>query len=588
MPSNICALKIFCYSRKRRAGGYQSNEISAAFRMSDQPSPHEGYSEEWLPTDTDTPTNRRSMPFSDSLEQIFSILPEQQALSARQTALQNYIKADSGFGAEIAWADFTESGRFKGGGVADIAGSSIRVAKNTSDQPEIERLAEIAKDGGCKAGQIEYCVAENSIVWFLPNLTKSFEGVPEPSLRGLLIPEAIVHEILEMFNSGAQLTTAEKHLVFQLSAGLSLRIAAEVDCLAFETKRAQLKTACSKLQCSGQTDLLRQVLGQMTYLLRLCDIEGDRSAEIEQFSHQYLAPDTRIVVQRLSNGRSIRILERGPADGKPILVIHGMLWPLLFLGNADILKRKHIRFIVPLRAGYLDRQTGEDIYGKDDMVALSLEDIARYQRECFGSALPVIGNSYGGVLAIEYARLFPDLVSALFVVAITSVEPTSVNRGFVGRLFWGLQSLSNRPGIFRYLAWQFRKYYADEKTVIPILKKMYAGSNSDLALIDGQSETSAIYPWFVKLYQKSIPGIADDFKFVLGNPREILKGIKSDIVFVHGTEDPMVEIQIVEGYAAIAENALFETIDGAGHHLFNTHTDQLWEIIQGHCEALDH
>lgn len=550
--------------------------------MSDQPSLHDHYSDEWPSTNTSTPTNRNRLAFSDSLEQIFSILPEQEALAARQTALQNYIAADNGIGAGIAWADFTENGQFKSGGVVDIAGSSIRIAKRTSDYQEIARLAEIAKDDGCKAGQIEYCVVENSIIWFLPNLTKSLEGVSERSLRGLLIPEVIVHEILDIFNAGALLTTAEKHLVFQLTAGLSLRTAADVDCLAFETKRAQLKTSCSKLQCGGQPDLLRQVLGQMTYLLRLCDIEGDRSAEIERFSHQYLGPDTRIVIQRLSNGRSIRILERGPGNGRPILVIHGMLWPLLFMGPADILKRKHVRFIVPLRSGYLDRQAGEDIYGKADMVALSLEDIARYQRECFGSDLPVIGNSYGGVLAIEYARLFPDLVSTLFVVAITSVEPTSANGGFVGRLFGGLQSLSNRPGIFRYVAWQFRKYYADEKTVKPILRKMFAGSKSDFALIDGRNEIAPIYPWFVKLYQKSIPGIADDFEFVLGNPREVLKGIKSDIVFIHGSEDPMVETQIVEEYAAIAERARVETIDGAGHHLFNTHTDELWEIIQEH------
>jgi pimeloyl-ACP methyl ester carboxylesterase len=157
----------------------------------------------------------------------------------------------------------------------------------------------------------------------------------------------------------------------------------------------------------------------------------------------------------------------------------------------------------------------------------------------------------------------------------------------VGRLFGGLQSLSNRPGIFRYVAWQFKKYYVDERTVKPILKKMYANNSTDLALIEGRSGISPIYPWFVKLYQKSIPGIADDFEFVLGNPRETLKGIKTNIVFIHGSDDPTVEVQIVERYADIPKSASVETIDGAGHHLFNTHADQIWEVIQAHCEALD-
>lgn len=527
--------------------------------------------------------NHSDLPFSDSLEQVFSILPEQQATEARQKALQNYLARDDALATKVKWADFTEKGDFKSGGITDIAGFSIRFATNIAEDQDIQRLNEIAKDGGIKAGLMEYFVSKNSIIWFLPNLAKSREGVPEPSFRGLFIPETIVHEILDIFNAEALLTSAEKHVIFQLSAGLSLRTAAETDNLAFETKRAQLKAACSKLQCSGQPDLLRHVLGQLTYLLSLCDVQSDRSAEVERFANRFLSADARISVQRLSNGRSIRILERGPANGTPILVIHGMLWPLLFLGGADVLKQQNFRMIVPLRCGYLDRQTADGIYGKEDMVAQSLNDIAQYQKECFGSKMPIIGNSYGGVLAIEYARLFPDLVSTLFVTAITSVEPTSANSSFIGRLFGGLQTLGNKPGIFRYLTWQFKKYYADEKTVRPILKKMYMSSNTDFDLIEGRTGNPPIYSWFVKLYQKSIPGIADDFKFVLGNPKYILKKIKADTIFIHGSNDPMVESQIVEDYAAIADNAKIEIIEGAGHHLFNTHADRLWEIVQKYC-----
>lgn len=524
-------------------------------------------------------TSQEPFRFSESLKQVFSILPEKQAIEAQQKALQNYVGSGNKLEAEIKWADFTEKGQFTGGGATDIAGFSIRLAANVSTDPGIARLAALAIDGGIRAGLMEYCVSENAIIWFLPKLSKIENGIPQASIRGLFIPEAIVHEILDIFNVGAMLTPAEKHLIFQLSAGLSLRNAAESDRLAFETKRAQLKTACSKLQCGGQTDLLRHVLSQMTYLLSLCEVQNDRSAEVDKFVQKYLSLDARITVQRLSNGGSIRILERGPANGTPVLVIHGMLWPLLFLTTSDVLAKHNIKMIVPLRSGYLDNQSAHDIYGTTDMVARSLEDIARYQSECCVGKMPVIGHSYGSVLAIEYARLFPDMVSKLSLVAINTVEPTSANKNFIGNLFVGLQSLSNKPGIFRYLTWQFKKYYVDEKTVKPILQNMFAASATDYDLIEGKGDTKAIYPWFVELYQKSIPGIADDFKFALGNPKKILKEVEADIMFVHGDEDPLVESQVVEGYADSVENAKVEIIAGAGHHLFNTHEEELWEIV---------
>lgn len=523
---------------------------------------------------------------SESLQQVFSILPKSQAVEAQQKALQNYVGAGDILADQVKWGDFSKRGEFKGGGAVDIAGFSARIATNAADDPDIARLAELARDGGVKAGLMEYSVSANAVIWFLPNLSYSEDRAPQDFVRGFFVPETIVAEILDIFNDDASLTQAEKHLIFQLVAGLSLRNAAEVDSLSFETKRAQLKAVCSKLQCGGQTDLLRHVLGQMTFLVSLCDIQKHRSSEVEGFVQKYLAPDTRITVQRLSNGRTLRVLERGAMGGNPVLVIHGLLWPLLFLGAPDILKKNNIKLLVPLRSGYLERHSGQDIYGSSDMVARSLADIASYQSEYLDQKIPIVGHSYGGVLAFEYARLFPENVARMSIVAFSSVEATSANKNFIGKMFSGLQSLSNQPGIFRYLTWQFKKYYADERTVRPILQNMFGASETDRNLIDGNGEIGAVYPWFVDLYQRSIPGIADDFKLALGRPKEILTEVTADILLIHGSEDPLVESSRIEDYAASAENAEVKIIEGAGHHLFNTHGDELWESVLRHS-AID-
>jgi len=68
---------------------------------------------------------------------------------------------------------------------------------------------------------MEYCASENAIIWFVPNLVRTNKGLPKPSYRGVFIPEGTVHKLIDIFNNSSLITKAEKHLIFQLSAGMS-------------------------------------------------------------------------------------------------------------------------------------------------------------------------------------------------------------------------------------------------------------------------------------------------------------------------------------------------------------------------------
>jgi len=82
--------------------------------------------------------------------------------------------------------------------------------------------------------------------------------------------------------------------------------------------------------------------------LSLTDIQNNRSAELLNFAIKFLPSDTRIIEHSLSNDRVIRILERGPANGEPVIIIHGMLWPLMLNSPLTVLQEKNIRMIVPI------------------------------------------------------------------------------------------------------------------------------------------------------------------------------------------------------------------------------------------------
>ena len=249
------------------------------------------------------------------------------------------------------------------------------------------------------------------------------------------------------------------------------------------------------------------------------------------------------------------------------------------MGSADILKEKNIRMIVPIRSGYISKNGDDERDNNRDLIEQSIQDIALYQQECLEMKMTILGMSYGGAIALKYATLFPHLISKLFIVSLNPGVATHSNEKFLGKLFNGLKSLSNRPSIFNYLAWQFKKYYANENTVRPILQKMHAGSQSDLDLINGKLGQAPFYPVFVKLFQNSIPRITVDFKFVSGDIKAISKGINVKTTFVHGSDDSMIEVNVVKKYVENMQQAKLEIIDNAGHHLFNTNARQLWDIV---------
>ena len=55
-----------------------------------------------------------SYSFSESLREIFSVLPDEKALEAQQKALQNFPVKEPAEPYKIHWADFDEAGHFIG------------------------------------------------------------------------------------------------------------------------------------------------------------------------------------------------------------------------------------------------------------------------------------------------------------------------------------------------------------------------------------------------------------------------------------------------------------------------------------------
>lgn len=167
----------------------------------------------------------------------------------------------------LHWADFDRTGKCVGHG--SLAGLATDLVTQPQDNTQTNVIASYVTNEDAEAGDIFLLPAKNRFLWFVPVTDSTAPNLPHSTLRGISVSKEVCDEVLEVYNHRANLTPSEKRVIFQLVAGLSKRQSALTDDVSVETKRAHTKNACAKMGCTGQTDLIRKVLGQLVHLVNL-------------------------------------------------------------------------------------------------------------------------------------------------------------------------------------------------------------------------------------------------------------------------------------------------------------------------------
>ena len=509
---------------------------------------------------------------------VFSLLPDHRAAEASRELLSQYAAIQSQ-SHELKWAEFDRDGRFRAGGATDASGFSRRGAAGPADDRQIAHLARRVRADDFHVGLLEPAPEADRLIWFLPYTPSSAIGPAVTVVRGLSIPFALFAQVLESFNPAADLKAGELRTIFQSLGGLSLRDAAARDGVAYETKRAHIKRCFEKLHCGSQRDMVRLVLGQMTHFLSLAGADRAYFEIAERYVSHFLAADMRLTVQRLANGHLLRVLEAGPPDGRPVVMLHGLMFPIPLRGIAGHLHRAGIRLLVPLRRGYLESRSFVGLGGGGDVIADSLADIALYLRQTGLAPATILGNSLGAVLAVELAARYPGLVSKLLLLSINLTRSAISAQNFAGEFYGGLRDINHEPKLFRLVNWQFRKYYADEGTCRTILLRLFGETTADKAVLEAKAEAVSGYALFSAMYQSSILGISEDFGFATG-PRAIERQrLDCDVVVLHGQDDPLTEPSKVRRLNELGVTTSFCTVPGGGHFVAASHPDAIWPRI---------
>jgi len=465
-----------------------------------------------------------------SIGNVFSLMPEENANHARQAVLDTYLENDKRLSGAIKWAEFDLDGKFQRGGLSELTDLTTRILSDPSDDPEVQRLVGRASQLKLKPGLIEALPGEDLMFWFIPYTPPSRDRMPTTSLRGLSITLELFGQVLDLFNPDTNLTPAEKRICFQFIGGSSLRDAAQVDGLGGETKRRQVKQAISKLDCEGQSGLASLLVGQMVHF--------------------------------------------------PILMVHGFMFPFAPINAPAHLDRNDLRVMMPIRTGYLDERSATNLFHGEDAVEQTIEDLTLFLTQCWKRPIILMGELAGGPIAAILAARNPELVERLILFAINTVKGDPSAKSFAKRFHGGLRQLAVKPTIFRFVAWQFRKFSTTRKAVRTTMTRIMRDCPSDLEAMEGTRGAGAAYEWQIDLIGFSPVGIADDFRMIIrGEWGESLSHHTMPVDYLHGPDDSLTTVDDVRELMESNPSAKLHILEEGGHFAHASHADLVWDKI---------
>jgi pimeloyl-ACP methyl ester carboxylesterase/DNA-binding CsgD family transcriptional regulator len=441
---------------------------------------------------------------------------------------------------------------------------------------DLALIAREAADGGAQPGRMVREPGGERFILFLPASSMERGEPPRLCVRGYLIDQAVFRALQVFFNPGSGVTDAERRVIFDLVSGASLRDTAQRDGVSVETKRFQSKTAAAKLQCAGQLDLLRLVMAQLSYVAAIAEDEAGEARTAGDFILRLLGRGADLTLERLSDGRLLRCIEMGPADGRPVIAVHGMMFGMLLSGAEQALADAGLRLIMPLRRGYLDPRPVLGIAGEGRLAEESLTDLCDLiERRALGPAT-VLGQSLGAILALRLAERRPDLVARMILLSINTLRSGAGDPA--SELYQGYRALAP---FSRAITLEFSHHYGDEAAARRILHGMFGASASDIEVLEGKHGSAPVYQWFPELFAGSVTGVADDYSLAMSRVRLP----RQTALFLHGSDDPLTSPTAVRAMSAAAPQATLRVLSGAGHFASASHRAQVWSAVSDFIAA---
>lgn len=388
-------------------------------------------------------------------------------------------------------------------------------------------------------------------------------------VRLLVVGDDIFAELLAGLTVNATIPKSEVRLGKQLVCGMTLPQAAAVDGVSHETKRSQYKRLARKTDVRSQNDLVARVLTQLV-------VDAGRSGaargagvrqELAELVHAYIPAARVYTISDADGTQDSHVIEVGPQDGKPFLMIHSQVLPDFGEDEIAALHESGRRIVIPLRNGALAPDAVPlDLASHMDHACLS---IARTIDRLGLDKVPVMACISGCAYALEFASRMPYRVASLALVG-ACVRPNT-GSSTAGRLRSGLLSLAMRNWTLysKVIAFYGRRIRRPE-TCRQLLLNVYRPCRADLDVIEAEYRPPYHGERLRRFFCGSVESIKHDFYHQAFPRWDRVAELSMPLTFLHGTSDFIHTIEHVRDLAAGYGRSVLP-IAGGGQLLYHRH-----------------
>jgi pimeloyl-ACP methyl ester carboxylesterase len=230
------------------------------------------------------------------------------------------------------------------------------------------------------------------------------------------------------------------------------------------------------------------------------------------------------------NGIHLAYERRG--EGTPMVLLHG--FPLDHHVWDEIVPLLEDKFdlILPDLRGFGGSTTVDSLYGMEDFAS----DIAGLLDTLGISKAAIVGHSMGGYIALAFARLYPERVSGLGLVASQAAADAP----------------ERREGRYKSAA------EVADKGIASVVEMMTTKFTSDPSLQEYARQSMEQQP--PAAYIGSLKAMAERLDSL-----PLLSSIQYPVVVVHGDADALIPIERAREVKAAVPHAHLVEISGAGH-----------------------
>lgn len=273
------------------------------------------------------------------------------------------------------------------------------------------------------------------------------------------------------------LTDAEFVLFVDLASGLSIESSATKAGVATSTRRKQLQSCFRRLNVSSQSELVslaNRVSDRFTTVLS----NHLGPADNEWSSYVPFLPDrVRCGVLEGATHRAVRYLEVGPVTGKPVIILHPMMFPNIDEDDVDLFQKLGWRTIWPIREGCLSSRNLAAT-NWDQHCVQTIADIHTIQKMCSDLPVPIIALVSSGAYATRFAAKNPECVERIDYVSTCF----SAGKGKSRDMYFGdflLRNLRQNGRMAVVAVQHIAGVMFNKNQLEPTLKRIFKGSVAD-------------------------------------------------------------------------------------------------------------